>query len=129
MENIKIEATSNTPKVDFDFSTNEFFLGGESFSEEVSEIYENLISQTTSYLEDNEGLDVHFTCELIYFNSLSARKIFQLLTMFDEAGEDKHNVTIIWVYRSYDDNMLEFGEEYGEDIEHATFILKEIEDD
>jgi hypothetical protein len=50
--------------------------------------------------------------------------------MFDEAAKDsKHKVTIVWVYRSYDDNMLEFGEEYGEDIENATFVLKEIEGD
>jgi len=129
MENIKIEATSNTPKVDFNFAENRLALAGESFSEEVSNIYENILETTASYLNETAATEIEFVVELIYFNSLSARKIFQILTLLDEAAAEKHTITITWCYNSYDDNMLEFGEEYAEDIEHAAFVLKEIPED
>jgi len=47
--------------------------------------------------------------------------------MLDEAAENGNNVTINWAYDEEDDNMEELGEEFGEDLEHATFNLKVIE--
>lgn len=126
MDNIKIEPTSNTPTVDFNFAENRLYLGGESFSEEVAVMFDGLFEKIKLYLSEGGPKEVELVFEWVYFNSFSSRKIFQLLTMMDEAADEGHSVTITWCYRSFDDNMLEFGEEFGEDIENAKFVLKEI---
>jgi len=127
MENIKIEATERSPQVDFDFSKNVFFLGGESYPEDVPSFFGPPISQLEEHLESQDGAKVEFNFELIYFNSSSAKVLMELFEMLDEAAENGNDVVVNWAYDEDDDNMEELGEEFGEDLEHATFNLKKIE--
>jgi hypothetical protein len=129
MENIIIEATNNTPQVDFNFTENRLFIGGESYSEEAAEIFEALFSSIRQYLSEGDTKNIDLICEWIYFNSFTARKLYELFSLMDGCVDDGHTVTIIWLYRSFDDNMHEFGEELGDDLENAQFILKETSDD
>ena len=52
-------------------------------------------------------------------------KLFELL---DEAAEGRI-IEIEWHYHEEDDTMEEFGEEFAEDIENASFQLKSYNDD
>jgi len=127
MDNIKIEATERSPEVDFNFENNVFSLSGESYPEDVPAFFGPPIGQLEEYLSSQDGTDVTFNFELIYFNSSSAKVLMELFEMLDEAAENGNNVTINWAYDEEDDNMEELGEEFGEDLEHATFNLKVIE--
>ena len=49
-------------------------------------------------------------------------KLFELL---DEMAEER-SVEIEWHYHEEDDTMEEFGEEFAEDMENASFQLKAI---
>ena len=129
MEKRVIEPTSNTPEVTLDFANGDFYLGGESYSEEVADLYDEVTAQLHTYLEAAVDRAITLTCALIYFNSFSSRRILTLLRLFDEAAKAGNTVEIIWVYRESDDNMLEYGEDFGEDVEHAKFVLREIPDD
>ena len=53
-------------------------------------------------------------------------KLFELL---DETADQGRQVNIEWYYQEEDDTMEEFGEDYSEDIEHASFSMKVISDE
>ena len=122
MENIKIEATERTPEIDFNFNEGVFSIKNESYPEDVAEFYGPVIDPLKAWLDSQEGSDIVFNFELIYFNSSSAKVLMDLFDMLDEAAE-KNKVTVNWIYDEEDDNMEELGEDFGEDLEEATFNM------
>lgn len=123
MDAIKMPATTNTPEVDFDFSGHRFSLKGESHPEDVTAFYQPIMDGLEAYLEALEGGDCAFDFEFIYFNSSSAKVVMTLMELLDEAAESGATVNVKWIYDPEDDNMLELGEEFGEDLEHASFEM------
>lgn len=123
MDNIRIDATERSPSIDFNFSTNTFSLSGESYPEDISQLYGPVVEALRSHLEGQEGAGITFDFELIYFNSSSAKVLMGLFDILDAAAEN-NTVVINWHYEADDDNMEELGEEFGEDLEHATFNMK-----
>ncbi|MBF0471680.1 MAG: DUF1987 domain-containing protein [Gammaproteobacteria bacterium] len=126
METIKIAATERSPEIHFDFENATFLLKGESYPEDVPAFYGEAISQLKKFLNDNEGIEVTFNFELIYFNSSSAKVLMDLFDTLDQAGE-RHTITINWIHAADDDNMEEMGEEFAEDLENITFNLKAVD--
>lgn len=126
MDDIKIAATERTPEIDFDFVAGVFSIKNESYPEDVTEFYGPVIEQFRVWLEDQSGSDITFNFELIYFNSSTAKVIMDLFDMLEESATD-NNVTVNWIYEADDDNMEELGEDFGEDLEDATFkmVVKE----
>lgn len=125
MENISIEQSERSPGVDFNFENNTFSLKGESYPEDVTAFYGPLLDSLEKYLEESEGAKISFTFDLVYFNSSTAKILMGLFDMLDEAAE-KNEVGVTWNYEVDDDNMEEMGEEFGEDLEKATFVLNEV---
>nr|CRH05979.1 conserved protein of unknown function [Candidatus Magnetococcus massalia] len=123
MDTIKIEKTERSPEIEFVFPENRFALRGESYPEDVPAFYGPHISALGNHLESLEEGEVTFDFELIYFNSTSAKVIMNLFETLDEAAERGVTVTINWHFEEDDDNMEELGEEFGEDLESATFNL------
>ena len=128
MENIKIEATDRSPEIDFDFAANTFLVRGESYPEDVSAFFGSLIGRLEEHLAGLDGASVHFTFELIYFNSSTAKVLMGLFDALDDTAKSGNDVLVSWVYEAGDDNMEEMGEEFGEDLESARFEKKVIED-
>ena len=126
MDNIKIEASERAPAVDFDFAANTFSLSGESYPEDVTAFYGPLVEKLETHLDGLDGGAVTFNFAFIYFNSSTAKVLMGLFDTLDEAAEGGNTVTINWSYEADDDNMEELGEEFAEDLEHATFNLKVI---
>lgn len=129
MDNIVLEATDRTPGVDFNFGANTFFLRGESYPEDINEFYGPIMSKLDEHLSELEGAKVRFNFELTYFNSSSAKVLMGLFEKLDEAAEEGNTVHIVWSYDESDDNMEELGEEYCEDLEHATYELLAVEEE
>ena len=126
MENINIEATERSPEIDFNFGANTFVVRGESYPEDVNGFFGPIMEQLETHLEGLDGADVQFRFELIYFNSSTAKILMSLFDMLDEAADSGNKVVVEWCYEEEDDNMQELGEEYGEDLENAEFVLKEM---
>jgi len=129
MDNIQIDATDRSPKVDFDFGKSVFLLEGESYPENVSEFFGPVIDKLSEHLKglrDAGSGTVEFNFKLIYFNSSSAKVMMGLFDSLEEAAADGVDVTINWYFEEDDDNMEELGEEFGEDLESATFNMKPI---
>jgi len=124
MEHIKIEATDRSPEVDFNFGANVFTIRGESYPEDVTAFYGEMIDKLESHLESLEGGTVEFNFELIYFNSSTAKVLMGLFDTLEETAEGAVDVVVNWHYDEEDDTMEELGEEFAEDLEHATFNMK-----
>ena len=124
MEHIKIEATDRSPEIDFNFEANVFTIRGESYPEDVTAFYGEIIDNLESHLEGLEGGTVEFNFELIYFNSSTAKVLMGLFDTLEETAEGAVDVVVNWYYDEEDDTMEELGEEFAEDLEHATFNMK-----
>ena len=123
---IKVEASERTPEIDFDFAANKFAIRGESYPEDVSAFYGEILDKLEDHLGDLSAGDVEFHFELIYFNSSTAKVLMSLFETLDECAENGAAVKIVWNYEEDDDNMQELGEEFAEDLAHASFELREV---
>ena len=123
MNNIKVEATERSPEIDFNFVTNHFAIRGESYPEDVSDFFGEIMKQFYDYVSELTDTDITFTFELIYFNSSTAKVLMGLFDRLDEIAENDNKVIINWCFEEDDDNMEELGEEFGEDLENAEFNL------
>ena len=127
MDNIKIEATDRSPEIDFDFANNRFSIRGESYPEDVTAFYGEIIENLETHLSGMNGGDVEFSFELIYFNSSTAKILMGLFDTLEETADSGTSVTVNWFYDVDDDTMEELGEEFGEDLEAATFNMRKLE--
>lgn len=123
MKNIKIAATERSPEIGFNFETGHFAIKGESYPEDVSEFYGEIIGEFNKYLARLENAEIVVDFSLIYFNSSSAKILMGLFDNLEEVAAKGNNVTVNWHYEADDDNMKELGEEFGEDLEHARFTM------
>lgn len=128
MDNILIEATERSPAIDFNFGNNVFSISGESYPEDVSEFFGEIIKTFNSYLTSLEGSEITFNFELIYFNSSTAKVLMGLFLHLDQAAEEGNTIIVNWIYEADDDNMEELGEEFGEELENATFNMQPVEE-
>ncbi|MBF0293865.1 MAG: DUF1987 domain-containing protein [Magnetococcales bacterium] len=123
MENIKIDATERTPAIDFNFADNRFSLRGESYPEDVPTFFGPALSALESHLRALQAGYVEFDFELIYFNSTSAKVVMKLFDLLEKTAGQGVAVTVNWRFAEDDDNMKELGEEFGEELQEATFNM------
>jgi hypothetical protein len=126
MDDLKIPATDRSPEVDFVFGEHRLSLRGESYPENVPAFYGPILEALDNYLDSSPNGNCTFNFELIYFNSSSAKAIMAILEKLDQAAGNGAKVTVNWRYDEEDDTMRELGEEFGADLEHATFHLKRL---
>ena len=126
MENVKITATDRSPEVDFDYAANIFTIRGDSYPEDVTSFYGEIINNLDEHLNSMESGSIEFNFELIYFNSSTAKVLMGLFDTLEETAEGEVDVIVNWYYDEEDDTMEELGEEFAEDLANATFNMKKI---
>jgi hypothetical protein len=117
MDNIFIEQTSKTPKVDFNSQTGFLHLEGISIPENTVEFYRNLVYWIIEY-ELNPLPETTLVIKLEYFNtstSVVLLNMFKILSKIEGAKVD-------WYYESDDIEMEEVGKDYANMID-APFKL------
>jgi hypothetical protein len=119
---MKIEATSRTPLIEI--NSGYCLIKGECYPEDISEISIPIMKEIEQELLSVEKFVLEL--ELYYFNSSSAKLLFDIFDKVDEAAADGLDVQIKWNYRSGDDSMQEAGEDFEEDIKNSTFKMQEI---
>lgn len=70
MNNIFVEATDKTPRIDFNHLTGELILAGRSIPENSAKIYEPILKWTFDYI-NNARSTTNFRLNLEYFNTSS----------------------------------------------------------
>ena len=105
---MKIEATSRTPLIEI--NSGYCLIKGECYPEDISEISIPIMKEIEQELLSVEKFVLEL--ELYYFNSSSAKLLFDIFDKVDEAAADGLDVQIKWNYRSGDDSMQEAGEDF-----------------
>ncbi len=125
-DNLDIPATPRTPAVNFDFANHRLKIAGESYPEDVTEFYGPVFTALDAYLAGLGNGACRFDFELIYLNSSSAKAVMMLMDKLEAAAENGATVEVHWFYDKEDDTMQELGEEFGEDLENASFHLQKM---
>jgi len=111
MENLIIEPTDDTPVVLFNSELNTMELSGKSYPDNVFSFYEPVLDWLKTYAS-NPGSDTHFIFKLDYFNTASAKILYDIFTILDSIQKKGNEVNILWHYKNGDDDMKEAGEGY-----------------
>jgi len=127
MEPLKMAATQRSPDVDFDFDAGRFRMRGEIFPEDASAFFGPILERMEAYARSVRDADVTFDFQLHYFNSSSAKGLMNMFRLLEEAAENGNRVRINWYYYEDDDTIFEAGEDFAEDLQHATFSMCPLE--
>lgn len=132
MKSLLIEATENSPKVDFNTANNIFEISGYSRPENPAKFYDYLIQWVEHYGEElswkkaNQKMQdrIILKVKLEYYNSTSSKYILILLDKFNSIQKNYViPVDINWYYDEQDEGMKESGEEYAKMLPNAKFHL------
>jgi Domain of unknown function (DUF1987). len=125
MDALIIEATEFTPRVSFDPETRSIEFSGVSRPENVTEFYGQVLDWMTGYESElyknnvlgGKKFDVNVTFNFSYFNSSSAKMIYQLLECLVRLKNMGYVINVSWHYEDGDDQMHDDGEELSEAID------------
>ena len=120
---IQLKPTDRTPDVAFDFAARRLSIAGESYPEDAASFYGPLLRSLQGYLAEPGAGGIVLDVRLVYFNSSSAKALMNMFQMLENAAARGVDVAINWRFHVDDDIMQEFGEDFGQDFEHARFIL------
>jgi hypothetical protein len=118
MKMIHIEATGNTPEIYFSPEENNFFIHGTSSPEDVRSLYYPVTDWIRIFVDDViEGeypqfdafKPVKFITDLTYFNSSSAKFLFDIFTELKRLPEAGFPVDVQWFFDSDDPDQREAG--------------------
>jgi len=111
VDNLIIEETSNTPKIDFNVLRKSLIFKGKSIPENTIKFYAPIKAWLDEYFllpAAETILDVH----LEYFNTSSAKVIIDILKKLVQLNnEGRTKLKVIWKYDSNDLDMHEAGED------------------
>jgi len=111
MENINLEKTKYTPKINLDAINGTIDIVGDSYPKDCFEFYENIQLWLKEYFKNYQGL-TKINIELPYINS-SSLKIFK----------DGSKIEINWIYDEENDISEETGKDFQLDFEDLNIKL------
>jgi hypothetical protein len=131
MKPLIIEATENSPAINFNTSNNIFEITGNSRPENPAKFYEYIIQWVENYGKHlswkNREMShdrIILKVRLDYFNSTSAKHLLILLEKFNSiVTQFSIPVDISWYYDDMDVSMQESGEEYKNLLPNVKFHL------
>ena len=105
-----IEETKNTPFVHFSTENSIFEIKGNSFSDNLEGIYSQIVNWIDKNIPKiNHKIDFKFN--LYIFNSISYKKILQIMSKFHEYNEQGKKISVTWVYNKEDEDSKDVGED------------------
>lgn len=114
MESLIIEATEDSPQINFDINKNEYSISGKSRPENTGKFYAPVLEWLDSLGKIETKKPITFSFKLEYFNSISAKYIADIIMLLKEAYSNEAKVEIKWYYPKADDDMLEVGKEFSD---------------
>jgi hypothetical protein len=118
------EAGQRTPQVEL--TPTSCLIRGECYPENISEWSDPILKALEECLGNDEGAFV-VDIELYYFNSSSAKFLFDFFEFLEESAEGGKSITVNWRYRAEDDTMQEAGEDFEEDVSACSYNMVMVE--
>ena len=124
MEPLVIRSTEDTPKVIFDPFKEMFEISGRSLPEDVNQFYKPILDWIKEYLTNPNPKSV-FIFNLQYFNTASSKILVEIFNMLDDKYEEGYELEVKWYVVDEDEDILEAGEEFAENINLPFEIIQE----
>lgn len=110
---LQFEATRTTPYVFFDSQIALLELRGRSSPHDSRAFYDNILHELDKVGKNGaKAMNANFSLE--YFNTSSAKCMFDIFKKLQQLEEKIEDVVINWYYDEGDDDMYEIGEDYGQ---------------
>jgi hypothetical protein len=126
MEELIIQATHQTPCIDFNGKTGRMEIKGRSIPDDPDFFWLPILNWFESYLLYPQH-QTQVVIDLDYFNISSSKRLLFLLYKLNELVEKGHAVSVEWWYREADEEMYEVGKDYAYMV-RVPFFFKEYSD-
>ncbi|MCP4156170.1 MAG: DUF1987 domain-containing protein [bacterium] len=116
MDNLHITKTKYTMEVSYDKDTGVLEMTGSSYPENALDFFGPIVDWIKTYISEVKKKIV-LNIRLNYLNTSSTKcilDIFEILEQYHQAGGD---VVLNWYYAEDDEDIMETGEELGEDFD------------
>lgn len=134
MEKLFIKPTHITPEIILSPDENKFSITGVSSPEDVRALYYPVTEWLEKFLDEirrgdyrkfSEADPLTFRVDLSYFNSASAKFLFDILLRLKNISEAGVTVVTEWYYEEDDIDMKEAGEDISELVKmELKYIIK-----
>jgi hypothetical protein len=134
MQKLHISQTATTPEIKLSPWENQFFIRGTSSPEDVRALYYPVIDWMKEFIDDAIGGEykmfdkdnpVQFHIDLTYFNSSSAKFIYDILTELKRLLSAGIPVKVWWSYDEEDSDMKEAGADIALLVEmEFSYVVK-----
>ena len=124
MDNLIIEKTKSSPSVNFNAATGKWELIGSSYPENASEFYQPIFEWINKYItEVTREISIDF--KLDYLNSSSIKFIAEMVDKLNKYSKIGIEVEINWHYREEDEDILDLGQEFKEEVSCKFNIIED----
>jgi hypothetical protein len=120
--NIHLDATDRTPKISLITDPLTLTIAGESFPEDVSSFYGQIITTLSSLSSTVKG-PLTFELEMIYINSSSIKAFYRIFECLEDYRKAGNIVNVIWKASDDDDIMQELGEDFKDRFQDLLFSI------
>ena len=125
MQDLQLSATERTPEIRFSISEKTLLISGESYPEDVSSFYGELI-QISESLSSSDLDSLNITVSLIYMTSSSVKAFYRIFEGLDKAKKDGKSITLIWECQDDDDIIEELGEDFIDRFPDLNIEIKKV---
>jgi hypothetical protein len=119
MQILSIEKSEDTPKIMLNKEKGIFEISGRSIPEDATAFYKPILEWIEEY-KKSPNATTNFTFKFEYLNTSSSKLIQEILS----AIEGEEGVTVIWYYKTGDDDMKEVGEDFSSLASGVPFEFK-----
>jgi len=121
------QKTASTPYILIDEEKGYMKITGRSFHENVIDFFREINDWLDGYLKTDFGTFT-FDCIMDYFNSSTVKVLLNLMMKMDSHSSGSNKVIINWITSSYNEIVIECGEDLREEIKNLTFNMVVNED-
>ncbi len=125
MSDLHIAATDRTPEIRLSKADGIFSMKGESFPEDVSAFYGQVIvaiDQLPAAISKPLEVDI----AMVYINSSSIKAMFRIFEGFEGVRKAGQGVNITWNFQDDDDIMQELGEDFKDRFPDLTIAVQAL---
>lgn len=126
MDTLLIQATAQTPLVDFNPATGIMEIKGRSIPDDPESFWGVVLTWFDTYMA-NPLEETLVRIDLEYFNITSSKRILFLLYKLNELVDSGKKAKVEWYYRQSDEDMYEVGQDYAFMV-HVPFDFREYTD-
>ena len=121
---MQIAATDRTPSISLTQDPLKLSISGESFPEDVSAFYGEVITAVNQLASTSKGkLDVEMA--MVYINSSSIKAMYRIFEGIEAYRQAGNEVQVKWKAEADDDIMQELGEDFKDRFQALNFTVEQ----